>query len=186
MQDAGSFPSFLVRALRRYSLPLSMCSASKRVSKGSTIAFLQSLRLENHVIVAFLNASVTRNSTGSCRACFSCNLLCTSLSPNLQGHTEKLEGRLLSIGFASCLPKRDLPCKLVMGWEGEHPSGLALGSKLISGTNSSTISRFSCPRSCPSASPLGEPQCNGHPAAYDDPWCAQRHCCSHPRSAAHS
>lgn len=43
-----------------------------------------------------------------------------------------------------------------MGWLSEHPSGLALGSKLISDTYSSTISRFSGPRSCPRASSLGE------------------------------
>lgn len=52
--------------------------------------------------------------------------------------------------------KEDLQCELVMGWLGEHPSGLALGSKLISDTYSSTNSRFSCPRSRPRASPVGE------------------------------
>lgn len=97
----AAFPASLF-VLSFCSLPLTMCS----VCKGSAIALLQSLRLENHLIVALLNASVTRNSTGSCRACFSCNPLCTSLSPDLQGQTEKFEGRLLSIGFASCLPKR--------------------------------------------------------------------------------
>lgn len=100
MQDAGSFPSFLVRTLLRYRVPLSV---KKEGKEGKHNSFPSKLIAGNSYHSGVSECQRNKKQHGELQGTL---FMCASLSPNLQGHTEKLAGRLLSVGFASRLPER--------------------------------------------------------------------------------
>lgn len=100
MQDAGNFPSFPVRTLLQYGLPLSV---KKEGEEGKHNSFLSKVTAVNSYYSGISECQHNKKQHGQLQGTL---FTCTSLSPNLQGHTEKLAGHLLSVGFASCLPER--------------------------------------------------------------------------------
>lgn len=181
MQNAGSFPSFLVRALLQHRLPLSVLSANKRVSKGSYCAFLQSLVLVKYFVgnyeIWISECQYNKKQHGQLQGTLFLQSFVHKPQPQLAGTQLKAGGTFTNHRLCLISAKEDLQRKLIMIHLGKHPSGLVLASKCISDTYSSTTRRFPRPGLCPRAIPWVSCSLRAQTATQQPPCCMQRQCC---------